>query len=190
MPSEHLLPHALAISLNDIPVTRHNPLKSPPINPGHTLIEPRAIARTRPIPNRALLPHRRARSTLQRAKNLGQNPTSRILACPAELFGRWKVEHHVCLDKRLGGFVVEHDFLVEVRWHVFPIELGVEFGGNGGYGHAFCEDEGEGNVLVALLLALLGQGFGAEDLGGWVGGVPWAEEDVVLEELLERIVCK
>jgi hypothetical protein len=106
------------------------------------------------------------------------------------LLSRGQIEHHVCLDKRFGGFVVEHDFLVDVRWHVFPVELGIEFRGDGGYGHAFCEDEGEGDGFVALLFALFGQGFGAKDLGGWVGGMPGAEEDVVLEELLERVVCK
>jgi hypothetical protein len=181
MPPKHLLKHALACALNHIPMTRHNPLKSPSVDPAHTRIEPRAIARTRAIPNRAFLPHRAPRRTLQRAENLGQNPTARVFTCPAELLGGWQVEHHVGLNQRLCGFVVEHDFLVDVCGDVFPVKLGVEFRRDGIYGHALLEDEGEGNVFIALLFTLLGERFRAEDLGGRVGGVPGAEEDVVLE---------
>jgi hypothetical protein len=181
MPPKHLLPHALPIALNYIPMTRHNALKPPAINLSDTLIEPRAITRARAIPNRAFLPHGRPRRTLQRPKNLGQDPASRILARATKLLGRGQVEHHVGLDQCLCGFVVEHDFLVEVSGHVFPVKLGVEFRRDGGYGHVLFEDEGEGYGFVVLLFALLWKGFRAHDEGGRVGGVPGAEEDVVLE---------
>jgi hypothetical protein len=80
--------------------------------------------------------------------------------------------------------VVEHDFLVDVCGDVFPVKLGVEFRRDGSYGHALLEDEGEGNVFIALLFTLLRERFRAEDLGGRVGGVPGAKEDVVLEDEL------
>jgi len=74
---------------------------------------------------------------------------------------------------------MEHDFFVEVRGDVFPIKLCVEFRGDGRYGFVFLEDEGEGDRLVALFCALFGEGFGAHNLRGGIGGVPGAEEDVV-----------
>ena len=80
--------------------------------------------------------------------------------------------------------MVEDEFLVEMRGDVFPVEFSVEFGRDGGYGLGFAEDEGEGHFFVALLVALFGEGFGAQDLGGRVGLVPGAEEDVVLLDVL------
>jgi len=56
---------------------------------------------------------------------------------------------------------VEDEFLVGVRGHVFPVELCVEFLRDCGDGFGLLEDEGKGYVFVALLCALLGQGFGA-----------------------------
>jgi hypothetical protein len=76
--------------------------------------------------------------------------------------------------------VVEDEFFVDVGGHVFPLKLGVEFGGDGGDGLGFGEEKGERDVFVALFGALFGQSFDAEDLGGGVGLVPWAEENVVL----------
>jgi hypothetical protein len=180
MPPKHLLPDTLAIPLDHIAVTRHNPLKPPPINPRHTLIKPLPIPTTRAIPNDSFLPLRLPRRTLQRAEDLRQHPALRIHARLAELLGGRQVEHHVCLYERLGGPVVENEFLVNVPRHVFPVELGVKFRRDGGDGLVFAEHEGEGHVFVALLLALFGQGFGAQDLCGRVRGVPGAEEDVVL----------
>jgi hypothetical protein len=161
-------------------MARHNPLKSPLVNPCDALIKRTPIPTARPIPNRAFLPHRRARRTLQRAEDLCQDTAIRVHARLAELLGRGQVEHHVCLYECLGGAVVEDDFLVDVRGHVFPVELCVELGRYRGYGGGLLEDVGEGDFFVALLFALFGECFGAHYLGGWVGFVPGAEEDVVL----------
>jgi len=180
MPRKNLLPHTLPLFLNNIPMTRHNPLKPPSINPRNTLIKRTPIPTARAIPNRAFLPHRRARRTLHRAKDLRQDTTIRIHARLAKLLGCGQVEHHVCLYERLGGAVVEDDFLVNVRGHVFPIKLGVELWRYRGYGRGLFEDMREGDFFVALLFALFGEGLGAHYLGGWVGFVPGAEEDVVL----------
>jgi hypothetical protein len=192
MPAKHFLEHALAITLNHIPMTRHDPLKPPLVDSTHTLIEPIPIARTSAIPNRAFLPHRRARGTLQRAKDLGQYAARCVLACLAELLRGRQVEHHICSDERLCGLVVEDEFFVDVGGHVFPVELGIELGGYGCYGICFGEDKGEGHGLVALLGALLGEGFGTHDLCGGVGLVPGPKEDVVLkrDKLLEVVKGK
>jgi hypothetical protein len=79
--------------------------------------------------------------------------------------------------------VVEDKFFVEVGGDVFEVEFGVEFGRDGGYGLGLGEEEGEGHGLVALFGALFGEGFDAEDLGGRVGFMPGAKEDVVLEKV-------
>lgn len=82
--------------------------------------------------------------------------------------------------------MVEDEFFVEVRGDVFPVEFGVEFGADGGDGSGFLEDEGEGDLFVALLVALFGERLGAHYLGGGVGLVPGAEEDVVLWMMVRR----
>jgi hypothetical protein len=161
-------------------MARHNALEIPLINPRHALIERGAIPRTRTVPNNPFLPRRRARRALRRKRNLRQDPGPRVHARLAELLCRGEVEHHVRGDERLGGAVVEHEFLVQVRGDVFPVELCVEFWGDCGDGLGLLEEEGEGHVLVALLLALLGEGLGAQDGRVGVGLVPGAEEDVVL----------
>ena len=81
--------------------------------------------------------------------------------------------------------MVEHDFLVGVRVHVFPVELCVELGRDGVEGFGGPEEVCEGDVFFGFVFgAKLGEGLGAEDLGLGVGRVPGAEEDVVLEEHL------
>lgn len=180
MPLEHLLKDALAIPLNHIAMTRNNPLKPPLINPGNRLRKSRPITRTRPIPNHALLPNRRTLCIRQRAENLGQDAAIRLHARPAELLRRRQIEHEIGGDEGARGLVVEHELLVDVGGDVFPVELCVEFGGDGGDGFGFAEDECKGDVFVFLFCALLRQGFGAEDLCVGVGLVPGAEEDVVL----------
>jgi hypothetical protein len=83
--------------------------------------------------------------------------------------------------------VVEDEFLVDVAGHVFPVELGVEFGADGCEGLFGGEEEGERDGLVVLLGALFGQRRGAEDLRAGVGLVPGAEEDVVLVGVSGRV---
>lgn len=180
MPPKHLRPDTLPLPLNHIPMTRHNALKIPLINPRHALVEALPVPRTRTIPNNSLLPLRVPSRTLQRAEDLGEYSRRSVYTGLAELLGGRQIEHHVCGNERLGGSVVEDKFLVHVACDIFPVELCVEFWTNRRDGLVFLEHKGKRNVLVALLLALLGECFGAQDLCSWVSGVPGAEEDVVL----------
>jgi hypothetical protein len=168
-------------------MTRHNALKPPLIYPCHTRIKPLPIPPTYPIPNRALLPYRTPSRTLHRAKYARQNPTRRIHARAAELLRRRQIEQHVCGNEGARGLVVEDEFFVEVGGHVFEVEFGVEFRRDGGDGFGLGEEEGEGHGFVVLFGALFGQCFDAENLGGGVGLVPGAEEDVVLGKGLDWV---
>lgn len=77
--------------------------------------------------------------------------------------------------------MVEDDFFVGVRGDVFPVEFGVEFGGDGLGVFVVVEEVCEGDVFFGgVFRAELGEGVGAHYLRGGVGAVPGAEEDVVL----------
>lgn len=179
MPLHDTLKDALASTLDNIPMARDNPVKIPLMNLTHTPTESCAVSFANPIPNRPLLPvSTRAR---QHAEDLGQDPARRADPRLAVLLRRRVVEHEVSLDEGAGGLVVEDDFLVGVRGDVLPLEFAVEVRVDGAHGVGFAEDVCEGDVLVVLGLALLGEAFGAEDLRVGVGGVPGTEEDVVLE---------
>jgi hypothetical protein len=67
-----------------------------------------------------------------------------------------------------------------VRVDELVVEFAVEVCVDGGEGGGLGEHVGEGDVFVVLGFALLGEAFGTEDGGVGEGGVPGAEEDVVL----------
>lgn len=182
MPPQHLLKHTLRPRLNNIPMTRNQAIKIPLINPRRARRKTLPIHRTRAPPNHALLRQRLALGARQRAENLRQDARTRVHARLAELLGRRAVEHVVCFDERPGGPVVEDDFLVGVRVHVLPVELGVELGRNGVERLRGAEKVCKRDVFFGGVFgAQLGERLGAEDLRLGVGGVPGAEEDVVLE---------
>lgn len=180
MPPHDLLENALTLPLNHITMARDNPLEPPLINPLHTTRESLAITRTSPVPNGTLLPFGIALCALQSGEDFGQNTCVGVDARLAELLRGGQVEHEIGRDEAAGGAVVEHEFLVDVRGDVFPIEFRVEFGGDGGDGFRGAEDDAKGYVFVVLLCALLGKDIRTHDLGVGVFGVPGAEEDVVL----------
>lgn len=68
--------------------------------------------------------------------------------------------------------MVEDELFVDVRVDVFNVELGVEgrVDGDGRRG-VFLEQVPvrRGDLKVALLVTILGECFGAEDFGFWVG---------------------
>jgi hypothetical protein len=85
--------------------------------------------------------------------------------------------------------VVEYEFFVKMGWDVFPVELGIELGRYGRNWFVLLEEEGKGDFLDALLFALFGERFDAQDLGRGVGLVPGTEEDVVLVYGLAKGSC-
>jgi len=180
MPSHDLLEDALTISLHHIAMARDNPVEPPLINPLHTSRKTLPITRTSSIPNSPLLPLRITLCTLQRHKDLGQDAAIRVNPRLAELLGSRQIEHEISLYESAGGTVVENKFLVDVRGDVFPIELRVEFGGDGLDAFVGTEEDREGDVFVVLLCALFGEDVRAHDLRVGVFFVPGAEEDVVL----------
>lgn len=131
MPLQHLLKHALRARLDNIAMTRNQAIEIPLINPRRARRKALAIHRARAPPDHALLRQRLALRGGQRAEDLRQQPGPRVHARLAELLRGRRVEHVVCFDQGTGGPVVEYDFLVGVRVHVFPVELGVELGGYG-----------------------------------------------------------
>jgi hypothetical protein len=162
MPFQHLLEHALRTRLNNIPMTRNQPIKIPLINPCRAPRKALTIHRTRTPPDHALLRYRRALGGSKRTKDLGQDARAGVHACLAELLRRRRVEHVVCFDERAGGSVVEDDFLVGVRVHVLPVELGVELGGDGVQRLRGAEEVCEGDVFFGLVFcAQLGERLGA-----------------------------
>lgn len=128
MPLQHLLKHTLRACLNHISVTRDQAIEIPLVNARRARRKALAIRRARTPPDHALLRQRLALGARQRAKDLGQEPRTRVHARLAELLRRRRVEQVVCFDEGARGPVVEDDFLVGVRVDVLPVELGVEFG--------------------------------------------------------------
>lgn len=165
MPLHDLLEDALASGFDHISMTRHDPVEIPRPNPQHTLIERGSIRRTQSIPNRPLLPQRRALGTLQPAKNLGQNARGGVDGGFGELFGGGEVEEEIAFDEGFGGFVQEDEFFVRVAVDVFGGEGGVEFGidGDGGGGGGEEVPGGFRELEVFLFGAQGGQGVGGED---------------------------
>lgn len=117
---------SLAPSLNDISVTRNNPVKVPLVDPLGTGIIPLAISGTDRIPNEPLLPNGSATGIVQRHEQPREEATRRTLARFRHLLGSRKVEDVVCLDHSLALLVAEDNLLVRVRVHVLGQELGVK----------------------------------------------------------------
>lgn len=185
MPLQHLLEHGLPVGFNDIAVTRDNPVKVPFINSRRGSSETLPIPRARAPPNHSLLRQRLALRARQRAKNPRQEPRARIHARLAELLRGRAVEHVIRFDKRSGRAVVEHNLLVGVRVHVFPVEFCVEFWRYGLGALGCAEEVCEGHVFFGgVFCAQFGEGFRAHYFGLGIRRVPGAEEDVVLEALV------
>lgn len=170
MPLHNLLKDPLPITHKTIPMTGHQILKPPRINPLHTLPEPLPITLTKHIPQHPLLPRRRPARILQASKKLRHPPRRGIHARFRILFRSREVEEEIRLDEGLGWFVEEDYLLVGVGIDVFVRELGVELvadfrgefvfrgedGGEGDYGHALV-----GGVCFC---AFLGEAFGPDDV--------------------------
>jgi len=184
MPSHDLLKDTLTISLHDVSMARDDPVEPPLIDPLHTSREALPITRTSSIPNSPLLPLRITLCTLQRHKDLRQDAAIRVNPCFTELLCSRQIEHEISLYESAGRAVMEDELLVDVRGDVFPIELRVEFGGDGLDAFVGAEEDREGDVFVVLLCALFGEDVGAHDLRVGVFFVPGAEEDVVLLRIM------
>lgn len=184
MPLEHLLEDALSVAFDHVAVTSDDALKIPVVDPGNRLGEALSVARAGSIPNSALLPDCTSFRTLQRTKDLGQDPSGRVDTGLAVLLGSREVEHEIGRDKGARRLVMEEDFLVQVGGNVLPLELGIELRRDCLDRFRLVEDEGERNVLVILLRALLRKSLGAEYLCVGVGLMPGTEEDVVLSDLV------
>lgn len=152
-------------------MTRHNPVEVPPRNPLDTLIITRAIRRTQKIPTHPLLPDGTSLGRLQTREELREEARGWGDVGFGELFRGGEVEEEVGLDEGLGGAVVEDEFFVGVGVDELRVELGVEFGGDGGWGFVGGEEEevGGGELKVVLLVAVGGEGVWGEDFGVGVG---------------------
>lgn len=99
------------------------------------------------------------------------------------LFGGGEVEEQVGLDQRAGRFVVEHEFAVLVRVHVFVVELGVEFRRDL---HAALVGRGE-DVLEfdplrgRVFFPFFRQTVRSDHFGFWVFFAPRCDEDVMFD---------
>lgn len=155
-----------------------NALEAPSINPLHTLRKAHAVSTANAIPDGALLPH--ALRIGEHTEDLGQNAARRGLARLAVLLGGGVVEEEIGLDEGTRGLVVEDDFLVLMRGHIFDIEFGVKLGGDGWIWLACVEEVCEGDFFVVLAVTLGGEAFWGEDGGVGEGCVPGAQEDVML----------
>lgn len=178
MPLQNPLENALSTRIDGVTMARNHAVKIPLIDFADRVAEASPVAAGSGIPDESLLSV--SVCVGQRAEDLSQDAALRIHIRLAELLSRGIVEQKVGLDKCLCWLVVEDNFLVRVCIDVFIVELGIEFRGNGGDGLVLAENEGEGNVFVTLLLALLRESLGAQNLGLGIGLVPWSEEDVVL----------
>lgn len=181
MPRHNLLKDALGTRLNNIPMTRNQPIEIPRPNHLHALREPASIPSRRAIPNHPLLRQGFPPRALQCAKQARQKPFIRVYRGFGILFRCGQVEEEICFYEGAVGFVIEDDFLVDVRVYVFILEVRVEFCGH--FGRLFFfrrEDYVYRHGVVFLLCAFFEEAFWSEDEGVGVFFVPGAEENVVL----------
>lgn len=127
VPLKHLLENALTPRLNDIPVTRNNPIKIPTSNFLSTLTEPAPIPRTSNIPQEPLLPSSRTHSILHPNKHPRQKPTRRSFTSSRKLLIRRQVKHHISLNKRLIRLMAKHQLLIRMTAHILVVELSIKF---------------------------------------------------------------
>lgn len=162
VPLQHLLENTFRACLDNVSVAGNQSIEVPLVNSRRARRKCLPIARARAPPNHPLLRQRLALRTRQQAKYLGQDPRIRIDTSLAELLRGRAVEHVVCFDQGSGRAVVEHDFLVRVRVHVFPVELGVEFGGDRVKRLRGAEEVCEWDVFFGLVFcAQFGECLGA-----------------------------
>ena len=173
MPSHNFLENALAVCLDDIPVTRDDTVEVPLVDFGNAAIKTLAVAAADRIPHKTPLAGGSAVGVVKDGKEFSPEAGCGRLASFAKLLCSREVKHQIGLNKRLGRLMVEDQLFVGMRRQVRVLELGVEFGIHsravpvlGG------EDDAEGHVFILLLNTLLRQAFWAEHFGLGVGGVP------------------
>lgn len=183
MPFEHLLEYALASTLNHVSVAGNDSVKVPASDLSRALVETVAVARAGNIPQESFLPRSRTHSTLEPYKQLRQEPTRRIFACPRELLPSRQVEHHIRLDEGLVRLMTENQLLIRMTSHILVVELTVEFGIDFHVVLVFrCPYMLKFATCGSLIfLTLLRKALDAEKFGRGKSFRPVGDEDVVLE---------
>ena len=97
MPPHNLLENPLAPTLNNIAMTRNNPIELPPTDSRHLPVESELVLRDA-IPNHPPLPQRLPLRILQPVENLAQYARLRVDPGFAELFVGGEVEEQVAFD--------------------------------------------------------------------------------------------
>jgi len=151
----------------------------PLVDPLNTPIESGPVPSTNSIPQKPLLPDRRAPRVIDATEQPRQQPRLRTLSRLGHLLRSRQVEQQIGLDERLAGAVIKHQLLVRVGMHKLRVKLRIErLVDSQAVGVVLLEQVRPGEWLV-LALALGLQVFGRDEPRVRVRFVPVVHEDVV-----------